>query len=60
MSELSRQRAWQLRKVADGRCPQCGREVIPNEKGVKRYRCDLCSDKANKGWREWHARRGQK
>lgn len=40
-SELSRQRLWQLKRIAEGKCPQCG-----VAKEAKTFLCPKCA-KAN-------------
>lgn len=37
-SELSRQRLWQLKRVAEGKCPQCG-----SLKETKSFLCPKCA-----------------
>lgn len=44
MDEVSRQRQWQLRMRAEGRCPKCGELRRPGE---TRTHCDLCNEKMN-------------
>lgn len=38
---MTRQRKWQLKKLAQGLCPQCGKEAIAS------YLCRICADKYN-------------
>lgn len=43
MKKVSRQREWQLRKIAEGRCRTCGKV----RQGRSRNLCDECLDKNN-------------
>jgi hypothetical protein len=40
---LSRQRAWQLRKKKEGRCPECGTKYPVHAEGLRRPACEACS-----------------
>lgn len=42
-NKVSRQRRWQLLKVANGKCMQCGKDR-PDDLSL---RCRLCQDKQN-------------
>ena len=42
MNKISRQRKWQLKKKADGRCAQCGKD-----RNLYKNLCDDCQKKQN-------------
>ena len=56
-SNLSRDRKWQLRNMAEGKCVHCGDRrdyKLPN--GIISVRCLRCAKKYNKQKREKYAR----
>lgn len=50
LKRVSRQRKWQLQKVAEGLCCQCGKEPL-----VNRTLGELCREKSRASGREYSA-----
>lgn len=46
---MKRQRKWQLKQVANGRCPRCGNKV------TEHYYCETCNDKHNAQQNKYYA-----
>ena len=44
---VSRQRAWQQRKLAEGKCQRCGRK-----RRSYKWRCDACQKKVREAARK--------
>jgi len=47
---ISRQRRWQLKRVAEGLCATCSDPARPGKK-----MCQKCADKANERSKRWQA-----
>lgn len=56
MKPISRQRAWQLRKQAEGKCTQCG-----NPSRESKTQCEECAVKnATASLRRYHLKKKEK
>jgi tRNA(Ile2) C34 agmatinyltransferase TiaS len=47
--ELSRQRRWQIKMEAEGKCPRCGAKV---KSKLKFKHCDNCRQKSREAYRK--------